>query len=66
MTANVTIRLSCDTMTWWFEFQAHALRVFTCSETLMEKPEKCVKYVQSDKKRTQNDIINTSFWCFYF
>ena len=47
MTANVKIRLSCDTMTWWFEFQAHTLPVFTCSETLMEKPEKCVKNVQS-------------------
>ena len=46
MTANRTIRLSWDTITWWFELQTHAQSVFTCSKTLMEKPEKYVKYVQ--------------------
>ena len=47
MTANVTVRLSCDTMTWWFDFQAHTQPVFTYSKTLIRKSEECVKYVQS-------------------
>ena len=46
-TANVTVRLSCDTMTWWFDFQAHTQPVFTYSKTLIKKSEECVKYVQS-------------------
>ena len=39
---------------------------FTCSKSTIETPEQCVKYVQSQQQRHQNDVNEMSFWCHYW